>query len=368
MSNNVKADEKNQQSVIGKKVLNRTKQLLYALIIPVALTLIFVISVSAQGRALFNSQSDYQIFVKQVVVALLIAFAFGIHMNQGRMDFSIGATMILGEIVSSMIMVKTGNTNNIVLFFIVIVLVTCLLSVFGGVIYVVLRIPPMISGLGMTLLYEGIAYQLCENDAGVSRYDLVSNNFTITFSGIAQMLILALVMMLIMLAIYKYSKWSFDSSLLQNGQIQAVQCGVKEIPNTLIGYALAGILIGVAGFVTVCNASNIDAKVGFGSTSVMISAMLPMFIGGFISTFISYPFAIFFGAFSSTMLSYGLTKTFIRTNGSTVSAILNSLFLLFFLAFMFNQVHIKEFVHLKTFIKNKKDKKELRREMEGLEN
>src|SRR5574344_1365681 len=174
MGRNEKVND-NKDVTSRKKVSFHTKRIIYALIIPVALTLIFLTAVGSQGRQLMSETTDYQIFVKQVVIALMVAFAFGIHMNQGRMDFSIGATMILGEIISSMIMVKTGNASNIFLFFIVNVVVTCALSVLGGIVYVTLKIPPMISGLGMTLLYEGIAYQICESESGTSRYDLVQN-------------------------------------------------------------------------------------------------------------------------------------------------------------------------------------------------
>jgi ribose transport system permease protein len=338
-----------------------------ALILPVAITIIFLITTGAQGLKLFSEYTDYQIFTRQVVVALLIAFAFGIHMAQGRMDFSIGATMILGEVISTQLMVKMGILDNAFLFFVLIVLISCALSVFGGLVYVLFRIPPMISGLGMTLLYEGIAYNLNEKASGTSRFDLVSNNFLVTFNGIGEMLILAAIIIIVMILIYKYSKWSFDSALLQNGQLQAVQCGVKEIPNALIGYAFAGILIGVAGFVTVGNSTILTASVGFGSTVTTMAAMLPMFIGGFISTFVPYPVAICLGAISSTMLSYGLGKTFIMKDGSTYASIINALFLLFFLAYMFNQYKIKEVLHVKTFIEHQKAKKALKKEMEGLE-
>jgi ribose/xylose/arabinose/galactoside ABC-type transport system permease subunit len=121
-----------------------------ALILPVAITIIFLITTGAQGLKLFSEYTDYQIFTRQVVVALLIAFAFGIHMAQGRMDFSIGATMILGEVISTQLMVKMGILDNAFLFFVLIVLISCALSVFGGLVYVLFRIPPMISGLGMT--------------------------------------------------------------------------------------------------------------------------------------------------------------------------------------------------------------------------
>lgn len=338
-----------------------------ALVLPLVITLIFLITTSAQGLQLFSEYTDFQIFTRQVVVALLIAFAFGMHMSQGRMDFSIGATMILGEIITTQLMVKMNILNNGVLFFVLIVGITCLLSIIGGLVYVIFRIPPMISGLGMTLLYEGVAYNLNEQASGTSRFDLVSNNFGFTFNGIPEMLILAAIVIIIMIAIYRYSKWSYDSALLQNGQLQAVQCGVKEIPNTLIGFAFAGVLVGIAGFVTVGNSTILTASVGFGSTATTMAAMLPMFIGGFISTFVPYPVAICLGAISSTMLSYGLGKTFIMKDGSTYASILNALFLLFFLAYMFNQYKIKEVLHIKSFIENKKAKRALKKEMEGLE-
>lgn len=354
-------------STRGGKALFSLVNVLKALILPVAITLLFLVTTSAQGLQLFSEYTDYQIFTRQVVVALLIAFAFGMHMSQGRMDFSIGATMILGEVITTQLMVKMDVLDNTVLFFVFIVLITCALSLFGGLVYVLFKIPPMISGLGMTLLYEGVAYNLNEKASGTSRFDLVSNNFGVVFNGIPQMLILALIVIVIMIAIYRYSKWSFDSALLQNGQQQAVQCGVKEIPNTLIGFALSGILVGIAGFVTVGNSTIITASVGFGSTVTTMSAMLPMFIGGFISTFVPYPVAICFGAISSTMLSYGLGKSFIMKDGSTYASIINALFLLFFLAYMFNQYKIKEVLRVKSFIQNLRVKKALKKEMEGLE-
>ena len=120
--------------------------------------------------------------------------------------------------------------------------------------------------------------------------------------------------------------------------------GIREIPNTIGCYMIAGALMGVVGFLSSTNTGTIQMSLNFGSIGVMFTAFLPMFIGGFI------------GRFSNEKLGYllgGMTTAFISLMyarlqmDSSVQQIITALVLVGFLIYLNNENKLVELRMLK---------------------
>lgn len=130
------------------------KKTLGIVAIPVICLLIMSAVCRFSGTALFTGFSTVQLYFRGLAYVLLLSLGVSINLHTGRFDFSTGAVMLIGGIVGAKIgYMSGGGPVAMILSAAVVGAVT------GGVVgllYVLLRLPPMIIGLGMTLIIEGI--------------------------------------------------------------------------------------------------------------------------------------------------------------------------------------------------------------------
>ena len=119
--------------------------------IPLTLYTIFYVVVSLNGKT-FLSGYNFTIFAKNVIYMGMIGFALSLHVPSGRFDFSFGSTMILSSILGGNFAIMLGFNSF---------LMVVLFGVFGGLLgfvvgllYINLRLPAMVTSLGVVLIYE----------------------------------------------------------------------------------------------------------------------------------------------------------------------------------------------------------------------
>ena len=86
------------------------------------------------------------------------------NLHSGRFDFSVGATISLAAIIGGNI-AKSFELPAIGLI-LVIVVVGMILGAINGLVYVTLQLPPMVSTMGMALIYEAVGL-LVNNGQGI---------------------------------------------------------------------------------------------------------------------------------------------------------------------------------------------------------
>lgn len=301
--------------------------------IPIATLIIMMILCGARGVKLFETTGNWIAFFRSVTSVMLTTFALSINLNSGRFDFSIGSISLLSSIISSTICIQAGLTTPFMLA--ISVAAGIVLGCISGVVYVLIKLPPIIVSLGMALFYEGMAFAVTDG-YGVS---FVANTELTSFPGIINYLIVIIVGLMVIVLLFDFTRFGYDYKALLSGQKVSVNTGIKEIPNTIGCYSIAGGLMGMVGFISATNTGNIQMSLNFGSIGVMFTAFLPMFIGGFIGRFCNERIGYVLGAVTTALISL----MYARLNvDSSVQQIVTALILVGFLIFLNNEGKLKK--------------------------
>jgi ribose transport system permease protein len=312
--------------------MEKGKKILSAAALPVIVLAVCLLITSVNGITLFDSQLSWITFTRAAVNVLLVTYALSINLNSGRFDFSIGSTALLSSVISAMIATKYNLSP--VLMLMISVVTGGLLGLLSGFVYVTVKLPPIIVSLAMALFYEGMAFTLTGGH-GVS---FASNAALMEFGTIPNFLIIAAIAAVMMIAVFDHTKFGYEYKALVSGQKVAVNTGIREVPNALICYLIAGLLMGAQGFISATSNGSITMSLNFGSISPMFMAFLPMFVGGFIGRFINDKFGYLLGAVCSALISL----VYVRMNAaSSTQQIVSALLMVSFLIYLNNEGKLK---------------------------
>lgn len=310
--------------------------------IPAAAFLIMTILCNMQGVKLFETEGNWILFFRAVASVMLTTFALSLNLNSGRFDFSIGSVALLSSVISASICTTAGLPTFVMLA--ISVAAGALLGVVSGAVYVVVKLPPIIVSLGVALFYEGLAFSITKG-YGVS---FVANAELTSFPSITNYVLVIVCGLFIFIFLFDYTQFGYDYKALLSGQKVAVNTGIKEIPNAVGCYTVAGALMGMVGFISATNTGTIQMALNFGSIGTMFTAFLPMFIGGFIGRFCNEKIGYLLGAVTTAFLSL----TYARLNvDASVQQIVTALILVGFLIYLNNENKVIELVMLKKYRK-----------------
>ncbi len=308
------------------------KKIIGTLILPL-ITLLAVWGIcSARDIALFETQLNTMTFVRAIANVCLVTFALAINLNSGRFDFSVGSVALLSSVVSARLALSLdlGPLPMLLLS----VVFGALFGLLSGAVYVTVKLPPIIVSLAVALFYEGLAFTLTGGH-GVS---FANSAKLLSFSTIPNFLIIIAVTLVLMIVVFDHTKFGYEYKALLSGQKVTVNTGVKEVPNALICYTVAGALMGAQGFISATTNGTIQMSLNFGSISPMFMAFLPMFIGGFIGRFSNDKLGYFLGAVCSALISL----LYVRLNvSSSMQQITSALLLVGFLIYLNNEGKLK---------------------------
>ena len=332
------------------------------LIIPVICLIVSMIMCSSFGTVLFKDSLSVSTFAYGLAYLSLVAFAVSINLHSGRFDFSVSGIIILSSTV--VIMLACSGVDSMALLLLA-ALVTGLLSgLLSGGLYLLLRLPPMIVSLGVSLLLEAIAYIIAngsEKNSVVTLQPEISNQMK-AFIGanngspiyLALILITALAFMIV---VFHYTKFGYDYRALQSGQKIAVDTGVREYSNTLICYVIAGALAGVAGMLFGCQIqyTRVSGYLNFGTVAKMFDAFCPLFFSGLIGRYCNKQVAIVVSVigYEFLQLAFGNMTAVNTSFTSTIYGIINSVILVVFLIYLNNENKVIELVTLKKLRRGK---------------
>ena len=227
--------------------------------------------------------------------------------------------------------------------------------IFGGIVgglYVWLNLPPMVIGLGCTLVFEGLV-AIITNGLKPVRFgaDPSYYNFAVTPKN---MIIIILIALAIMIVIFSYTKFGYDYRALQTGQKIAVDTGTNEKFNAFFCYVIAGFMFGLSGAISLAGKNGITPTINFSSIASMFTCFLPLFFSDFISRYCNKQIAIVLGCIAYEMLQIGFgqisfMKAFFTAD---VYRVVEACILVLFLIYLNNEYKIIELVTLKN-IRNK---------------
>ncbi len=318
--------------------MSKGKRLAGTLAIPVIACIVTNVICLAKGVPMFETGLNWLTFVRAIANVSLVTYALSINLNSGRFDFSVGSIALLASVLSASISVKYGLHPAVML--VLSLLFGLILGFISGLIYITVKLPPMIVSLGVALLYEGIAYTLTGGH-GVS---FVNNKELLGFASVPNYLLIIVIALVCVVVIFDHTTFGYDYKALISGQRVAVNTGINEKKNALICYTIAGGLMGVQGFISATTTGSIQMALNFGSIAPMFMAFLPMFIGGYIGRYSNDKLGYLLGAVSMAFVSMLYVRLMVN---SSVQQVVSALLLVGFLIFLNNEGRIKGLLHPK---------------------
>ena len=301
-------------------------RILKTVILPVSLFVIFgAISLITGNSFLTANMMVY--LLKQSCAVICVAIAVGFHATSGGFDFAIGGIVYLACILGGNLAVKNGLGVAPMAVFIIVI--AALLSLLEGVMYVTLRLRPIINSLIYVMLCEAVT-QVVFNGRGFAV--LTKPQYT-WFLQMPQVLIVTGLILLSYWLILKYTKFGFNDRALANGQRIAVSFGVKERKNVLIRYFVVGFYLGFAGLMYIGRNYEVTAAMNMESAILMFEAALPNMIAITLARYSNRSVSVLMSVISMQIIKVGLVCMKVDSN---LAQVISGVFVLIFVAYTTN--------------------------------
>ncbi|ULO06548.1 ABC transporter permease [Paenibacillus sp. 19GGS1-52] len=233
------------------------------------LALVIVVFAILTGGDLLSS-FNLRTILKQLAVLFTISVGMVFIFSHGSMDISVGAVMAL----SSMIAVYTLNSGAplaIGILAAVAVSVICyLLNVFIAIQFGLMSV---ISSLSIMFIARGL---VTYNVSTASKKIGVMNSEQLKLLGrnIPFILIFLVLVGLIGIVLFHYTKIGKYNRAIGDNPLAAMQSGVQVKKTKVIGYALAGVLVGFASILSLARSTVISENTGSGMEMDVIVALI----------------------------------------------------------------------------------------------
>ncbi len=329
------------------KKMNPAARLAGTLAIPAVFAAVLFGLCAANGKSLFATPISVNYFVLYAAIVMITTMALSINLNSGHFDFSLGAMAVLSSVLGAKLSYALlgGGSGSAPLMLLFCVVIGGVLGLLSGLLYVSLRIPPIITSLGVTLIYEGITFTVTAGkyvNTEVRNASMSAFSGTWVWSALVIVAVLALVWFL-----FDRTKFGYDYKALQNGQKVSVNTGIREVPNALVCYLICGALMGIVGFLSTVRSSTINGgSLNFGSIGIMFTAFLPMFIGGYIGRFSNDKLGYLIAALCMSLLNTTFAA-FSNEISASMQSIINALLLVLFLIYLSNEGLLQGLFHRK---------------------
>jgi ribose transport system permease protein len=318
---------------MNSQILKRGMNLLKMIILPAVVYLFFFMLTQAFGVENFGVGSDLIVIFRNAIYTGFIALAVSYNLTSGRIDFSVGSTLILSTILGASLALRYGLGPIELL--LLSILFGVILGSIGGLVYIILRIPPMVVSLGVAMTYEALGY-IVSGGAGVK---LIGNQRLLVWATSPHIYIMCGVIVFILYILLNFTTFGYNTNSLRSGQELAVNVGINEKVNTVLCYAIAGGLLAAAGVVNMSVLGTISPDLGLTSMSYIQSAFLPMFIGVTLSKYGDRNVGVIIGALTQAIITAAFGKLGVSTSWQTI---LNGMIVLAFFAYSFNHYKIVE--------------------------
>jgi ribose transport system permease protein len=314
-----------------------SRKIIGTLAIPVLVAVILEVLCLSNGQNIITNMKSFDNFVVYTAIVMITTIALSINLNSGRFDFSLGSMAALAAVVGAKVTyaVLGGGSGSAALMLVITLLAGAVLGLISGGLYVLLRLPPIITSLGVTLIYEGIMYTITGGKYVMTE---VQNSSLSRFVGTwVYAALIILVVLAVSIFLFDHTRFGYDYRALKNGQKVAVNTGIREIANAVICYTLCGALMGIVGFLNAARNTTINGgQLNFASISIMFTAFLPMFIGSYISRYSNDKLGYLLAAICMSLLNSTFAVFSNQVTASTQS-IINAVLLVVFLIYLNNE-------------------------------
>lgn len=311
----------------------KLKSFLFTIAFPVGMYLIMeALTMLLVRKHVLNTMLDIKTLIRNTGISAMIAFALSFNLTSGRFDLSLGAQRLAGTIIGGVLALKLNLSGVWLLLFAI--GFGLLFGFLTGLMFVWLRVPPMVLGIGMGLIWEVFPYIASEgkglNLFGKSGMEVLSSTPFI----IGVVIIVGIIVYLIM----NKTRFGYELRAIQGSQLVAQNSGINIFKHTVICYTLAGALVCIAGVMDVSYTTQMAASLGLTSNGVVAANMFSMILGNYIGRKSNASIGIIVAALTIKIFSYGLTRLELSEANTNV---FNMLLFVGFLVFLANENLLK---------------------------
>ena len=316
----------------GVKIL---KSVGMTLVLPVIMYVVMELLVYlTQGKHLFNTILDIRNLIRGAGIGAAIAFALSMNLTSGRMDLSLGAQRVAGTILGGLLAQALGLTG--IWYLVFALLFGILFGALVGTAFVTLRVPPMVLGIGMACILECVGFAV----SGGIGLRVVGVPGTEILSDAKFTLVVIAIMVVFMLFLMTYTRFSYNFRAVRGSQQIARNSGINVFLNVAICYTVAGALVCVAGILDSAFTGSMNASMGLTSNGSVMANMFAMMIGcTFLARYINQAVGVLSAAVALRIFAMGLTAFNVS---DAVSSCINMALFIAFLVWQANSNVFKQ--------------------------
>ncbi|MDO9398279.1 MAG: ABC transporter permease [Herbiconiux sp.] len=279
-------------------------------IILIEVVLVLVFGILSTNNAFWSAASISNLALSSSQI-LLLCVAQAMLLAAGQLDLSQGAMVILSSVVAGKVMIAlmpadTGNpTLSIIIGCIVAVAAGIGIGAINGFFVAKVGLNSLIATLGMLSIATGVSYVLTSGANLTGLPSELQSGFGIArIAGIPAPAVVALALVLIMGAVFHFSRFGIHTLAIGSSRRAATRSGVRASRQIIALYMLSGAAAGVAAIIDLSRFVTTDIS---GHTADSLAAISGAVIGGTSLTggLISFPGAIF-GSLLAVILQVGL--------------------------------------------------------------
>lgn len=282
-----------------KRLFSIFKNTVYSLILPTAAFIIFYFIAHSMGNSDFGDFYTWKSILSNAALPVCMGSVLGLNLKNGRMDLSGGANLILTGIIACTI-TKAVNGNGFVLLGLCI-LFGVLFSALTATVYITLKIPMVITAIGMVLLYEALTKII----NGGNGANIISTSNLNYWGAIPYSYILAVVAITIYYIVTKYSIFGYESDAMTNNQSVAVNVGINEKRTVLAIFIFSGVILGLGAAIFLSN-NLVDPQSNLTSVGIVYSNFIPIIVGLYLAKYSNDAVGIFIGSITIAIIRYSL--------------------------------------------------------------
>lgn len=279
---------------------------------------------------------------KQTLVPTLISYAMCCNVLCNRMDLSAGSVVML----SSMIGAKAVYVYHIgvVPFALLVIFSGIVLGVISGVAYMLLKVPAIVTALGVCMIYETFS-----NLTSISWVTAISGDTTL-FGRYPYCVIIFVIMAVAFYLLYNNTKFGYNVRACASSQQIAKSAGVDTRKTAFLCYVVSAVFLGVASLLRISIQGSIDTPQYMSSTNIIFNCLLGIYVGIALERYCNIVVGIFVGNLILNMLTSGLMNMGLS---SSLQDTASGAFLLLIMIYTYNNDRVLD------HIKASREKKEL---------
>lgn len=316
----------------------KLKNVLKVIMLPVFVYLLFFIC--SGGK--FGKASSIVMNFKQSLAPTLISFAMCCNLLCDRIDLSAGAVVMLAAMLGAKMVYLYGI--GLLPFAIIVVAAGILLGTLSGAMYMLMKVPAIVTALGVCMIYETLS-----NLASISWVTAIKGEIT-TLGRFPYCLIIFVIMFALFYTIFNDTKFGYHVRACASGQQIAKNAGVNTKKTAFMCYVVSSLFLGVAALLKISIQGSIDTPMYMSSTNIIFNCMLGIYVGLALEQYCNLLVGILVGNFVLNMLTTGLLSLGLSASLQDTAS---GIFLLVIMIFTYNNQRVLD------YIKNRKEKNKL---------